>query len=119
MLTDWFHPSWNVVTSATPEPERVPERRQGFAAREAAMDEIRAREAQPGCPTGVTVIAGSMFFKDTDRVLKTMRRRGTAAAFGDGFARRYNPIHGADLAARCPCSRSFHSLQRDVDPRNS
>ena len=75
--------------------------RQGFAAREAAMDQIRLREARPDCPTGVTVLGGSMFFKDTDRVLKTMRRRGTASAFGDGFARRYNPIHGADLAARC------------------
>ena len=65
------------------------------------MDVIRLREAQPDCPTGVTVLGGSMFFKDTDRVLKTMRRRGTASAFGDMFGRRYNPIHGADLAARC------------------
>ena len=72
------------------------------------MDQIRSREAQPDCRTGVTVIAGSMFFKDTDRVLKTMRRRGTAAAFGDGFNRRYNPIHGADLAARCRASQ--HSI---------
>jgi len=76
---------------------------QGFAAREAAMDQIRLRETRPDWPTGVTVLGGSMFFKDTDRVLKTMRRRGTASAFGDGFARRYNPIHGADLAARCCC----------------
>ena len=67
------------------------------------MDQIRLREARPDCPTKVTVLGGSMFFKDTDRVLKTMRRRGTASAFGDMFSRRYNPIHGADLAARWGC----------------
>ncbi len=75
------------------------------------MDQIRLREARPDCPTGVTVLGGSMFFKDTDRVLKTMRRRGTASAFGDGFARRYNPIHGADLAARCRCFACSHEIR--------
>jgi hypothetical protein len=64
------------------------------------MDQILDRAAQPDCRTRVTVVRASMFFKDADRVLRTMQRRGTAAALGDGFSRRCNPIHGADLAAR-------------------
>jgi len=41
-----------------------------------------------------------MFFKDADRMYSSMARRGTASALGDGFNRRMNPIHGADLACR-------------------
>ena len=89
---------------------------QGFTAREAAMDQILDRAAQPDCCTEVTVVCASMFFKDADRVVRTMQRRGTAAALGDGFSRRCNPIHGADLAARCELHPSGGRKLRGSDP---
>ena len=73
---------------------------QGFEAREIAVDAILGHCAAPGCCIGYTIVDPSMFFKDADRIFASMVRRGTASALGDGFKRRFNPIHGADLACR-------------------
>ena len=85
---------------------------QGFEAREAAVDAIAAHCAAAGC-SGIsyTVVDPSMFFKDADRMFASMARRGTASALGDGFNRRFNPIHGADLAARCFLHRTLRGCE--------
>ena len=73
---------------------------QGFEAREAAVDAIAEHCSAEECSISFTVMDSSMFFKDADRMYSSMARRGTASALGDGFNRRINPIHGADLACR-------------------
>lgn len=67
------------------------------------MDTIVEECTAAGCSISYTVIDPSMFFKDADRMFGAMVRRGTASALGDGFNRRFNPIHGADLASRSGC----------------
>lgn len=85
---------------------------QGFESRETAVDAILELCAAPGCHISYTIIDPSMFFKDADRMFASMVRRGTASALGDGFNRRFNPIHGADLA----CRSVFKGLSKSQVP---
>jgi uncharacterized protein YbjT (DUF2867 family) len=85
--------------------ERCRQEFEGFRVREAAIDRIKhvaqldSRQPENG-GTSYTIFGPSGFFKDYDRIFRTVQRKGRASSIGSGFNMKSNPIDGADLAAR-------------------
>lgn len=72
---------------------------EGWTIRERSLDKIRSCCLVEDS-IALTVIAASMFFKDSKRIFKNVRNKGRVSSFGSGLQRRYNPIDGRDLAIR-------------------
>lgn len=78
---------------------------EGFRVREEAIDrimELTEQDAHRSGGSGIayTIVEPSGFFKDYERIFRTVQCKRRASSLGDGFHRQANPIDGADLAAR-------------------